>query len=210
MRVDHSLFPGQFLRCENSTLRWVTASSPLPGLDYSPFTPFTAHFSPIDSPTVFVNGIMRSGGPPCSPLSKTDSSQGSFIILPKCFATLLYWSSQFFKILSQISVGSERCSTGGMNYLALRSPVFCLYTWIKMRLKSDYLWWSSSPFSASWLAPTWCMDVRVRLKIITCFFQSFGGSLSAISQPVGEPPMSEKHWTNTLLLPLPVSLLMAF
>lgn len=75
MRVDHSLFPGQFLRCENSTLRWVTASSRLPGLGFSPFTPFTAQFSPIDSLTVFVNGIMRSGRPPCPLLSKTDSGQ---------------------------------------------------------------------------------------------------------------------------------------
>lgn len=35
------------------------------------------------------------------------------------------------------------------------------------------------------------------------FFQSFGGFLSAVSQPVGESPMAEKLWTNTLLLSLP-------
>lgn len=37
----------------------------------------------------------------------------------------------------------------------------------------------------------WCLDVQVRLRMI-CFFQSFGGSFSAVSQPVGESPTAEK------------------
>lgn len=96
-----------------------------------------------------------------------------------------------------------------MNHLALRLPVFSLYSWVRKRLKPDNLWWSSSVLSVSWLSPMWCLDVRVRLKMI-CFFQSFGGSLSAVLQPVGESPMAEKLWANNLLLSLPVSLLMAW
>lgn len=73
----------------------------------------------------------------------------------------------------------------GTNYLALHSPD--VYSRIKMRLKSDYLRWLSSPFLVSWLAPIWYVNVWVGLKTMTCFFQSFVSSLSAFSQPVEIP-----------------------